>query len=68
MDHGVFVEPDFNAFFEERAVVGASNPVGKNVVGVLGNQNLNADPAARSVNQGLENLTIGDEIGTGNTD
>ena len=68
MDHGVLVEPDFNAFFEERTVVGARNPVGKNVVGVLGNQNLNANPAARRVNQGLENLTIGDEIGAGNTD
>ena len=49
-------------------MVGARDPVGKNVVGVLGNQNLNANPAARRVNQGLENLTIGDEIGAGNTD
>ena len=66
VNHGVLVEPDFDAFAKQGAVVGACYPVGHDVVGVFGDQNLDFHSAFCCCDQGLKNLFIWDEVGGGN--
>lgn len=60
--HRVTVQPDLHALAQQLAVVGARHPVRQDVVGILGDQHLDAHASARSGNQGAEYLAVGDEV------
>ena len=62
MDHRVTVQPDFHALAQQLAVVGACHPVRQDVVGVLGDQHLDAHASAGCCDQGAEDLAVGDEV------
>ena len=60
--HRVTVQPDLHALAQQLTVVGARHPVRQDVVGILGDQHLDAHASARSGDQGAEYLAVGDEI------
>ena len=58
----MLVQPDLHALAQQLAVVGARHPVRQDVVGILGDQHLDAHASARSGDQGGEDLAVGDEV------
>ena len=58
----MLVQPDLHAFAQQLAVVGARHPVRQDVVGILGDQDLDAHASARSGDQGGEDLAVRDEV------
>ena len=60
--HRVTIQPDFHALAQQLAVVGARHPVRQDVVGILGNQHLDAHAAAGGGDQRAEDLAVGNEI------
>ena len=56
------VQPDLHALAQQLTVVGARHPIRQDVVGILGDQHLDAHAAAGGGDQGAEDLAVGDEV------